>query len=53
MESAERMVRDNEHHAGNGAEIRTVYSGKRDVTVASMIAESKLRPREFDLIDSP
>ena len=54
MQSAERMMRDNEHVREMVRQIRYRLREKaRRERWRQMMARSKLRPREFDLIDSP
>ena len=54
MQSAERMMRDNEHVREMVRQIRYRLREKaRRERWRQMMARSKLRPRDFDLIDSP
>ena len=54
MQSAERMMRDNEHMREMMAQIRyRLREEARRQHWRQMIAERKARSREFDLIDSP
>ena len=54
MQSAERMMRDNEHMREMMAQIRyRLREEARRQRWRQMVAERKARSREFDLIDSP
>ena len=54
MQSAERMMRDNEHMREMMQQIRSRLRGEaRRQRWRQMVAERKARAREFDLIDSP
>jgi hypothetical protein len=54
MQSAERMVRDNEHMREMMQQIRSrLRDEARRQRWRQMVAERKARAREFDLIDSP
>jgi hypothetical protein len=54
MQSAERMMRDNERVREMMAQIRyRLREEARRQHWRQMIAERKARSREFDLIDSP